>query len=500
MSLGSRTVILSWSLAILLPGTVSAQFIPLPSPRNFFSPVGSGARGMGMGGAFIAVADDGTAATFNPAGLANLRRTEVALVAVQSSFRTRLGGEVVAPYRFAASNLSDRAPDFAGVSVPFEVASRNLTLQASYQRITDVHGAGSTLYVYRSDQFTPPDESDLAYPSKSSQSGAFHTISFAGGYQITESLSLGAAVNYWIANWSVSGQSDVLLSPAGRPAEATYYGSVVSHLDQKLRGINTTIGFLLQHSWISVGGVLRTPLNGSYRLSEHDSGTVLKENQVEDPYDFSADLHTKLHWPRSAGLGIAVRPLHGLTLAADITRTNWSQTTVDNVRSGAFLTQRTYKDAGDPTTEIVQYQDLNYFDLSPASDTYTTDSGLWRVGTEYLVVLPKVIIPIRAGHYRDRSAIYDQDSATGRPITAWTVGTGLNFQHLVLDVAGEWRRSKGLTGAYYDLDGNILHATATAPLTEDLRVTRILVSVIYRFDRGDDPIKRALRRVLRRGD
>lgn len=41
--------------------------------RNSFSPIGAGARGVGMGGAFIAVADDGSAATFNPAGLAQLR-------------------------------------------------------------------------------------------------------------------------------------------------------------------------------------------------------------------------------------------------------------------------------------------------------------------------------------------------------------------------------------------------------------------------------------------
>jgi hypothetical protein len=32
-------------------------------------PVGSGARAMAMGGAFIATADDATAASWNPAGL-----------------------------------------------------------------------------------------------------------------------------------------------------------------------------------------------------------------------------------------------------------------------------------------------------------------------------------------------------------------------------------------------------------------------------------------------
>src|SRR5438067_1224172 len=48
-------------------GTSSAQFLKL----------GAGARAAGMGDAFVAVADDVTAAYWNPAGLAQIRQTEV---------------------------------------------------------------------------------------------------------------------------------------------------------------------------------------------------------------------------------------------------------------------------------------------------------------------------------------------------------------------------------------------------------------------------------------
>ena len=41
------------------------------------NPVGSGARAVGMGGAFIAVADDATAASWNPAGLTQLKKPEI---------------------------------------------------------------------------------------------------------------------------------------------------------------------------------------------------------------------------------------------------------------------------------------------------------------------------------------------------------------------------------------------------------------------------------------
>ncbi len=41
---------------------------------------GTGARALGMGGAFIAIADDATAASWNPAGLAWLVRPEMSVV------------------------------------------------------------------------------------------------------------------------------------------------------------------------------------------------------------------------------------------------------------------------------------------------------------------------------------------------------------------------------------------------------------------------------------
>ena len=44
------------------------------------NPVGSGARALGMGGAFIGVADDATAASWNPAGLIQLEKPELSIV------------------------------------------------------------------------------------------------------------------------------------------------------------------------------------------------------------------------------------------------------------------------------------------------------------------------------------------------------------------------------------------------------------------------------------
>ena len=66
----------------VLPGLSLAQ-ITLPPSINFAtspSPVGSGARAAGKSFAFIAVADDATAASHNPGGLVQLERPEMSVV------------------------------------------------------------------------------------------------------------------------------------------------------------------------------------------------------------------------------------------------------------------------------------------------------------------------------------------------------------------------------------------------------------------------------------
>jgi len=60
--------------------TVSAQTLQRIEIPSSFNPVGSGARALGMGGAFIAVADDATAASWNPGGLMQLDKPEGSIV------------------------------------------------------------------------------------------------------------------------------------------------------------------------------------------------------------------------------------------------------------------------------------------------------------------------------------------------------------------------------------------------------------------------------------
>lgn len=97
--------------------------------------VGSGARALGMGGAFIAVADDATAASWNPGGLTQLERPEVSLVygwkwlgeEFHSDTHPELGGDY-------SVNLDEI--DYFSIAYPFQhtIAGRNLVLSLNYKR------------------------------------------------------------------------------------------------------------------------------------------------------------------------------------------------------------------------------------------------------------------------------------------------------------------------------------------------------------------------------
>ncbi len=478
------------AVLIVFPALASAQAVQNIVLRNSFNPIGAGARGLGMGGAFIGVADDGTAASFNPAGLAQLRRTEIALVGF--SDRLRSSRNELDTGRRVSESADHQKPDFFGLAVPFELSGRSLTVQLSYQRSVDLFGKGTAstrdTVSLRDLGIASPGNAELRGEIAPTQEGAFHTVSLATGYQATSRLHLGLAVNYWLADWTSSGQTNfsVFTLLGGR---STLLRSDVRQFqqDQSLRGFNLTTGFLLRYSRVSLGGVVRWPFAGDYELLETGKTTSVEFGKppVITPTESSAS--SRLHWPQSAGLGIALRPFRGLTLAADYSQSHWSRTTLDDIPDGALLTPRAPAENG--VEPEPAYSNRNFFDLLPASQTATSNTSQWRVGAEYLLSLSKLVIPLRGGTFRDQSPVQDLGRGQGRRIDGFTAGTGLNFKRLVLDLAFERRNSEGVVGVRLRRG----QEAPTAASQETVREERLVASLIYRFGGGDDPLKRVLR-------
>ena len=92
-----------------------------------------------MANAFIAISDDGTAASWNPSGLAQLRKPELSLVSTTvgdsvtaAGFRTR---DDLSSYSTAHSSYRNTYLDFASLAVPVTLWGKPVTFQGSWRRL-----------------------------------------------------------------------------------------------------------------------------------------------------------------------------------------------------------------------------------------------------------------------------------------------------------------------------------------------------------------------------
>ena len=99
------------------------------------NPVGSGARALGMGGAFIAVADDSTAASWNPAGLIQLERPEMSIVG-QGFYRREEYSSDDHPETDDTGNVNDLNLNYLSATYPFHFY-KNIVVSVNYQRLYD---------------------------------------------------------------------------------------------------------------------------------------------------------------------------------------------------------------------------------------------------------------------------------------------------------------------------------------------------------------------------
>lgn len=282
-------------LGVVLAGAPIAQASSPPTNKDipFLDRQEIGARWMGMGGACIAIVDDGSAAFYNPAGLGKIRRIE---------FVGSLGNRSldVETDWFGTENNSSVSTTRLGnlaVSYPFPtyrgslVATGSVFRTASFDQYVDRTGVdGSTVY-------HDIEEKKVVLTT---WSGAFAA-------QLSPNAFFGAEAHFHTGDLEFEDR----LAPW-----STCYDEGIFSQSGDLSGYGGTVGFIyVPHPLVSLGLALKTPQRITVEGDE-----IFTE--ACDIYEYSIKYDVDL--PYSIGIGIGVMPA-SFTVALDLVYTDWNQ-------------------------------------------------------------------------------------------------------------------------------------------------------------------------------
>ena len=418
-------------LFIIFSSFVHPQSI---SKTNFSGVVGSGARAFGMGGAFIAIADDATAASWNPGGLGQLENIEFSFViqnhTYSSIFPAKSSGEnfFLGPQDFSGNSFSF---DFASITFPFRIGGFKIVPQVSYQRgiSFDVNNTlNNVLYrtkntdtitkrtTYFNGSFTYSDDF----------SGGFDMLSVSLGTKVLKGVNLGFSMNFWMNGYDGSQQYSIT---GVRTVENTQIQQDVD-IDYEtekafdIKGVNFNGGVLIEIlENFKVGAVYKSAFDADITYTNLARGEALSGAFYNIPgreVIFSGT--TTLRWPDTYGVGIAFAPIDPLTFSMDYTRTNWSDSILKN-----------FNDAeSDELSVDVYFPTMTR--VTSDSTSKQLDTEQIRFGIEYVYISDEVLIPFRLGMFSDSQYYKD---ASGDKITfmGLTAGLGIKWGPVAVDFA-----------------------------------------------------------------
>ncbi len=336
-----------------------------------------GSRAMGMGGAFIAVANDPSAIYFNPAGLAQLKGMKIMLGATFIAPRTTFRGpapsvdehkmvkQIFYPINLYGSyQLTNKLVVGLGLNNPFGLGTK-----------------------------WPEDWVGRFLATETRLRTFFVTPSVA--YKVTEDISVGWGLDF------VYGQ--VLLKRKADLAPFAGEGNV------KLEGSGTGFGYrfgILANPLkdLSVGFSYRGDVRLKFKGTAETKGPAQLQNNLPN-----GDVKTELTTPQNFNFGLAYKVNPQLLVAASLQYVTWSS----------------YRDLK------VDFVDPKWPDLSSPKNWF--DSYIIRFGGEYNLLSN---LDLRAGMLYDKNPIRDEYVDPTLPDSdrlGFTFGAGYKMQNITLD-------------------------------------------------------------------
>ncbi len=376
-------------LAVLLTVPAAAQNTDIEALSGLqFSFGNPGARSLAMGGAFLGLADDASAAEANPAGLTILRKTEVSIEARNSKTTQTL-------------NVAGEFPDVTDD----DFFSYSRRVPVTFASVVTPIGENFSLAAY----FHSPIEFESTIVNAFSQSGVVEPILFSLGpdgpvttqqcFAIEECVQFNlfpfaTGVNIRLQTYGVAGawkMGNLSLGVAGRYQRFEETAVTLrTDFDLNLTQVATQLsddddvtfsaGFKYAFTdSFSIGGVYKQGAEFETDLFFQSIQEGTPQEQIGAP---------TFHIPDTYGLGLSFRPIPVLTINADAIRVNHSNST-DNFVS--VFASDTLLSSGEPLGDLTP-EDIRGYSAKDVTEIH--------VGAEYFF---KTRIPfaVRVGWWRD---------------------------------------------------------------------------------------------------
>jgi len=421
-------ILVSMIVIHISPWSFASSLIEIPCS---FNPVGSGARAIGMGGAFMGIADDATAASWNPAALINLKKPELSIVFTYDYLQEKNNFGI---YPQASGNqpISKMSMNYLSGVYPVVLLDTNMVFAASIQRMLSLSRRWRFPFHVANEISSETSLHDYE------QTGDLYALGLSWCIEIVQpKLSLGVTVNQWEDgfighDWEQNYHVETFVIYGGRSSIEKEYATKA----YSFKGVNATIGLAwdINDQW-RLGAVVKTPFNASIQEKSQRS------NQNNGKPEFK---NSRLEMPMTLGLGLLYSYHENFYLAADVYQTHWHH----------FLIQT----EGQERCPL-SGQSRAAFQMDR---TYQV-----RLGGEYIWVDPiwHRLIPFRFGLFYDPMP----SEKNGDDIYGFSLGTGWTYlDQFSIDIAYQFRFGNDI-GEHYlpELD-----------FSQDIRESQIYCSII----------------------
>jgi opacity protein-like surface antigen len=381
-------------LLVFLTTTAYAQYRGFS--YNFY---GGGARSEGMGQAFLAVSDDGSAGSWNPAGLyvheKTLMQFSYGVLMPRGNEKYFLGSESPDPAVIGpAYTKKDHQGEYPGIDYmaiisPLRIKGHHVVASMSFTQHFDTYNTFLENLLYDHLGWGP-------YPNaKIETHGSINSVNFAFGTRVYKQLSMGVSANIYYGKVVSEEYRYLRASVVDIDNITRVYRNGIRVIDSTdFTGFNATIGFLYAAEPIRAGLAVRLPFDlkgntDSTIVSHATEGGVggLSIPIQSTPY-FSMfksdtvyidDMTSRYQMPFIVGFGVAYDISENWILAGDVEYRGFKGKKVK-------ILDRLELTAGGERVEYFTDNDLNWSNVFQ-----------FRVGTEYRWETPVGIIPFRVG-------------------------------------------------------------------------------------------------------